>query len=202
MKQPFELPLGTQVPPAPYPLKRWLDLSVGLMAALATLPLLVSLALLLWMLERRSPWREVEAVGRKGRVFWLVFLDNQSPRRKRLFKWLTRDTRRLEQAVIRLPQLWQVVDGSLSLVGPSPPMFRKAVFLDGCLEGYRERLEYAPGLVRIDALAPPDCNEQARLEFSQLYIRRASFGFDLWVLGWMARQASYALIWKPLERPL
>lgn len=198
MRNPkFEIPPGTKTPTGAYQGKRILDVFGSLLLILLTLPLMLLTATLLWLVERRRLVRKVEVVGLKGKVFHLWLFDTQSLPRKRFFR---RFNPRVHRVLVTLPQLFQVLSGSLSLVGPPPQIFKKAVFLDERLAAYRERLRLAPGLLSPDALAPPDCNEQTRLEFSRLYLVRASLKLDLWILSWSLHRASKDLLSPWLEK--
>ena len=198
MRNPaFEIPPGTRIPTGAYPGKRVFDLFVGVFLMLITAPLLFATGLLLLVLERRRVVRTVEVVGLKGKVFRLWLFDTQSLPRKRFFR---RFNPRVHRMVVTLPQLFQVVGGNLSLVGPPPQIFKKAVFLDQRLAAYRDRLRLSPGLLSPDILAPPDCNEPTRLEFSRLYLVRASLRLDLWILSWSLHRATKDLLSPWLER--
>jgi lipopolysaccharide/colanic/teichoic acid biosynthesis glycosyltransferase len=111
-----------------YPGKRLLDLIVALPLALLTLPLLVAAAVLAaaqnggpWLFRQRRP-------GLGGRLFTLYKLQTMTSARHPATGQLLPDAERLPPlgrwlratSLDELPQLWNVVRGDMSLVGPRP----------------------------------------------------------------------------------
>jgi lipopolysaccharide/colanic/teichoic acid biosynthesis glycosyltransferase len=111
-----------------YPGKRLLDLIVALPLALLTLPLLVAAAVLAaaqnggpWLFRQRRP-------GLGGRLFTLYKLQTMTSARNPATGQLLPDAERLPPlgrwlratSLDELPQLWNVVRGDMSLVGPRP----------------------------------------------------------------------------------
>ena len=80
-----------------------------------------------------------------------------------------------------LPQLWNVVKGDMSLVGPRPEW---EVVVQRYDAHQRRRLKAKPGLTglqQLEARGVEDLDERIRLDV--YYIRRRSFLFDLWLLA-------------------
>ena len=111
-----------------YPGQRLLDLAVALPLALLTLPLLVAGAALAaaqnggpWLFRQRRP-------GLGGRLFTLYKLQTMTSVRDPATGQLLPDAERLPPlgrwlratSLDELPQLWNVVRGDMSLVGPRP----------------------------------------------------------------------------------
>ncbi len=77
----------------------------------------------LWMLKLRTMWDEDSKRVEKG-PGWIEYIhDDEGPESKRDFDprvthWFARFCRR--HALDELPQLWHVISGSMSLVGPRP----------------------------------------------------------------------------------
>jgi lipopolysaccharide/colanic/teichoic acid biosynthesis glycosyltransferase len=74
----------------------------------------------LWMLKLRTMWTDRAS----GRAQWIEYIeDGSGPERKaeadpRVSHWLARFFRR--HSIDELPQLWHVIRGEMSLVGPRP----------------------------------------------------------------------------------
>jgi lipopolysaccharide/colanic/teichoic acid biosynthesis glycosyltransferase len=111
-----------------YPGKRLLDLAVSLPLALLTLPLLlVGAALAAW--QNGGPWlfRQVRP-GLGGQLFTLYKLQTMTAARDPSTGQLLPDAQRLPRlgrwlratSLDELPQLWNIVRGDMSLVGPRP----------------------------------------------------------------------------------
>ena len=91
------------------------DRLVGLGLALVTLPILLVLVAVMTIVLRSSPVVREPRVGHRGRPFKLYRLRIESSRK------VSRIGRVLQRLSLdELPQLWNVVFGSMSLVGPPP----------------------------------------------------------------------------------
>jgi exopolysaccharide biosynthesis polyprenyl glycosylphosphotransferase len=153
------------VPPEGGPLvaKRALDLAVSAAALLVLAPLLALVALAV-KLESRGPvlFRQ-QRIGRAGRLFTLykfrsmrvgaegeraalaarnemdgpVFKLRHDPRVTRVGRWLRRTS------FDELPQLWNVLRGEMSLVGPRPPLPEEVRRYE---RWQRRRLSVKPGI--------------------------------------------------------
>ncbi len=77
-----------------------------------------------------------------------------------------------------LPQLWNVLRGDMSLVGPRPTSFGP----DSYALWHTERLEAKPGLTglwQVEKRGDLDFDERARLDIA--YLRHRSLRLDLWI---------------------
>lgn len=79
-----------------------------------------------------------------------------------------------------LPQLWNVLKGDMSLVGPRPTSFG----MDAYERWHTERLEVQPGVTGLWQISllrgDTDFGERVRLDIS--YVRQRSFSMDLLIL--------------------
>jgi lipopolysaccharide/colanic/teichoic acid biosynthesis glycosyltransferase len=78
-----------------------------------------------------------------------------------------------------LPQLWNVLKGDMSLVGPRPTSFG----VDTYLRWHTERLEVRPGVTglwQIRLRGDTNFDERVRLDIT--YVRTRSLSVDLWIL--------------------
>ena len=115
-------------------MKRLLDVSIAGFALLLLLPALTVIAAAVWIEDRGSPWYRGVRVGRGGREFRMLKFRSMRPdawktgvrstasgdvRITRVGRWLRAG--KLDE----LPQLWNVLTGVMSLVGPRPQVRRK-----------------------------------------------------------------------------
>jgi lipopolysaccharide/colanic/teichoic acid biosynthesis glycosyltransferase len=207
--------------------KRAFDFLAALCGLAALSPLLGLIALAVWLEDRRSPWFRGVRVGRGGRRFRMVKFRTMIPdawksgvsstasgdrRITRIGKFLRRA--KLDE----LPQLWNVLIGDMSLVGPRPQVEPDAALYTA----QEQRLfEIRPGVTDLASIVFADEGEiladaedpdltynriirpwKSRLGL--LYIERQSFGGDLKILiltflAAISRQSALAGIARLLD---
>jgi lipopolysaccharide/colanic/teichoic acid biosynthesis glycosyltransferase len=90
-------------------------------------------------------------------------------------------------AMDELPQLWNILRGDMSVVGPRPLAEGEIeVGGDGCfvpltdIPGYHDRHAVRPGLTGLAQIyAPRDLHRRGKFRLDRLYVQRAGFCFDL-----------------------
>lgn len=95
------------------------------------------------------------------------------PRVTRVGAWLRKTS------LDELPQLWNVLKGDMSLVGPRPTSFG----VDTYEPWHTERLEVPPGVTglwQINLRGNTNFSDRVRLDIT--YVRTRSFSLDLWIL--------------------
>lgn len=182
-------------------LKRGLDIAVALVTLAIWSPFLL-LVIALIKLEDGGPifFRQTR-VGVRGRHFgmWkfrsmvlnadtlkdqllqnnemqagVTFKMKNDPRVTRIGKWIRKFS------VDEMPQLWNVLVGDMSVVGPRPPVPREVALYT---PEDRQRLLAKPGLTcvwQVSGRSKIDFNGQVRLDIQ--YIRSQSFWLDLKLL--------------------
>ncbi len=85
-----------------------------------------------------------------------------------------------------LPQLWNVLKGDMSLIGPRPERPEIAGDLGKKIKGFEHRLKVKAGLTGLAQVIQgyPDgiSGYRRKLGLDRLYIRRQNLLFDLWIL--------------------
>jgi lipopolysaccharide/colanic/teichoic acid biosynthesis glycosyltransferase len=139
---------------------RGLDIFLAALFLLVTLPLTMPIALVSLVTSGRPLFYRGERVGRGGRIFEMLKFRTLRPgAEKRLGPHLgeelvrltrletTRFGRRLRATQLdEIPQLWNVLRGDMSLVGPRPIRPRFFAELAAQLPAYWQRLVVRPGL--------------------------------------------------------
>lgn len=176
-------------------MKRTIDLTLALALALATFPLMLLTALAVW-LEDGSPilYRQ-ERVGENGKTFVLSkFRSMRHDAETGTPMWARDGDERVTRVgrVIRttrldeLPQLWNVVRGDMSFVGPRPerPYFVDA--LSRAIPFYQQRHAVKPGLTGWAQVkyrygsSLEDAME--KLRYDLYYVKHLSIFFDLTIV--------------------
>jgi exopolysaccharide biosynthesis polyprenyl glycosylphosphotransferase len=170
------------------PAKRAFDLLGGALALLLAAPLMAWVA---WRLRRlgASPLFAQERIGEGGRPFrmWkfrtlredadpyaVAPCDPADPRITEFGRWLR------ATSIDELPQLWNVLRGEMSLVGPRPEM---PFIVAGYDEWQRRRLTVKPGITGLwQILGRKDLPMHDNLQYDFYYIRNRSLALDLSIL--------------------
>jgi lipopolysaccharide/colanic/teichoic acid biosynthesis glycosyltransferase len=179
-----------------YPGKRLLDLAVSLPLALLTLPLLVLGAALAawqnsgsWLFRQRRP-------GLGGQLFTLYKLQTMTAARDPSTGQLLPDAQRLPRlgrwlratSLDELPQLWNIVRGDMSLVGPRPLL-----------------LEYLPLYSPEQArrhLVRPGLTGWAQVNGRNAISWPEKFAFDVWYVEHQSFWLDIRILWRTAGRVL
>jgi exopolysaccharide production protein ExoY len=181
--------------------KRWLDVGLVVLALPAALSLIAVFALLI-ALDGHNPFYRQRRVGRDGRIFALWKLRTMVPNAERLLdlhlqtnaerrrEWEAHQKLRHDPRITpigrllrrcsldELPQLWNVLKGDMSLVGPRPMMPCQQVLYPG-----NAYYNLRPGITGFWQISRRhDTAFAERAEFDTAYERAVSPGTDLRVL--------------------
>ncbi len=175
------------VPRAGYRGKRALDLTLTLLTAPLWLPLLAITALLVGIRIGRPILFTQERPGLNGRLFRLVKFRTMIDARGsdgRLLpdgERLTRFGNTLRATSLdELPELWNVLIGDMSLVGPRPLLPQ---YLPLYSARQRRRHEVRPGVTGLAQVSGRNASSwDERLELDVRYVERASLALDLSIL--------------------
>jgi exopolysaccharide biosynthesis polyprenyl glycosylphosphotransferase len=171
------------------PLKRAFDLGVALAALLIAAPLFAWVSLCIRLDSPGPVFFRQTRVGEGGRRFEMwkfrtMYCDVEpyavAPRKARDPR-ITRYGRRLRvSSMDELPQLWNVLRGDMSLVGPRPEM---PFIVDTYDAWQRRRLLVKPGITGLwQILGRKDLPMHENLQYDFYYIRNRSLALDLSIL--------------------
>jgi lipopolysaccharide/colanic/teichoic acid biosynthesis glycosyltransferase len=187
-------------------LKRALDIVVAAALLLLLAPLVLIVAVTIKLESSGPAFYRCRRVGRRGREFPMLKFRkmHDGANGPALASWDDERFTRLGPFLARtkldeLPQLWNVLRGQMSLVGPRP---EDAGFVELHPAEYAVIHSVRPGMTGLSQLAfareskildPEDrvghyVNQilPQKIQIDQLYASRRSFGIDLRVLGWTA----------------
>lgn len=175
--------------------KRLLDLIVGLPATVVALPILVVLSLLIVATSGWPPMIVQTRVGAKERPIRVLKLRTMKrgvpvvaksllDRTADVYTTLGPTLRRL--SLDELPQLWNVLKGDMSLVGPRPALPSQADLL--ALRRKHGVTRLKPGMTGLaQVLGREDLTLSTKVRSEALYARRSSVRLDLALLAWTVR---------------
>ncbi len=171
------------------PAKRVFDVALASLALVAAAPLMAWVALRIRS-QGGGPalFRQVR-VGRQSRRFGMYKFrtmqhdtdpeapaprGSADPRVTRYGRWLR------ASSLDELPQLWNVLRGEMSLVGPRPEM---PFIVDGYTDWQRRRLAVKPGITGLwQILGRKDLPMHENLQYDFYYIRNRSLALDVSIL--------------------
>lgn len=173
--------------------KRLLDMAAAAVSLVALSPVLLTISAAIALTSPGGVFFVQERVGRHGRVFRLVKFRSMRPGAENndgngptapdaamltpAGRWLRKT--RLDEA----PQLWNVLTGRMSLVGPRPerPVYVARFKAENPL--YERRLLVRPGLTGLAQVhGRHDTSYEQKLRYDLIYINGISFLTDLRIL--------------------
>jgi len=173
-------------------LKRLCDLILALSLSIIAIPF-IGIAVLVLLTSGGTPFITNNRIGRSGHVFRIIKLrsmlfndqgdpDLQKKNRVTRFGSVLRKTR-----IDELPQLWNIVVGDLSFIGPRPELPSIAQTYEREIPQYHMRHLIAPGLSGWAQIHDYDAprggadveRTRRKLSFDLYYLRHRSIGLDL-----------------------
>ena len=178
-----------------YRLKRLGDISFSIFLILISSPIVLLAAIFIKLEDGGEIFYSQKRIGLNGKLFWIkklrsmsenaeqgkaIWSSNNDPRITKVGKFI-RKTR-----IDELPQLWCVVNGSMSLIGPRPerPEFDKTLLKK--IKHYKLRQTIRPGLSGWAQVKYKYSNSlknsETKLGYDLYYLRNFSFGLDILIL--------------------
>ncbi|MEO1944247.1 MAG: sugar transferase [Candidatus Thioglobus sp.] len=171
-------------------MKQTFDCIISLIAILLVFPILLLVAI--WIkLESKGPIIFIQKrIGREGKIFLIYkfrsmiadaskkgpyFTQKEDPR-------ITKSGRFVRKTSIdELPQLFNVLKGDMSLVGPRPNVPEQKI--EYTESDWHKRNSVRPGITglaqaKLRSIATPEERTKMDLE----YVDKASFSYDLWIM--------------------
>jgi lipopolysaccharide/colanic/teichoic acid biosynthesis glycosyltransferase len=170
--------------------KRVLDLALAVPAAVVLAPLLGALAAAVKLESRGPVFFRQERVGRDGRPFQILklrSLASEPPKQASEYLLAAGDARITRVGAFlrrwsldELPQLWNIIRGDMSVVGPRPTL---AYQVQQYSDFQRRRLEVAPGITGWAQIhGRNQLSWPERIELDVWYVDHRSLSLDLRIL--------------------
>ena len=197
--------------------KRAVDFVGAIVAIIITFPIMALAAMAIWLEDRGAVTYTARRAGRQGEFFNMFKfrsmvtnadelkreMEAQNERTGPLFK-VSNDPRITkvgrfirETSIDELPQLFNVLRGDMSLVGPRPALPEEEAVFDDEL---RERFKVRPGITglwQVEARSNAAFNAYRRLDLH--YVENWNIGLDLRILLATAEQVVVTIALLPLR---
>jgi exopolysaccharide biosynthesis polyprenyl glycosylphosphotransferase len=174
-------------------MKRAMDVAVSAILLVALAPLFALVGLLIKVTSPGRAFYAQERVGRGGRLFRILKFRTMradaetgggellaapdDPRVTPVGRWLR--ALRIDE----LPQLWNVLKGDMSLVGPRPERPGRTALFHGKLPGYDLRHHVRPGITGLAQIyGHYHSHPREKLRFDLAYIYNYTVGLDVAIL--------------------
>jgi lipopolysaccharide/colanic/teichoic acid biosynthesis glycosyltransferase len=178
------------------PLKAALDLAGALFLLILSAPVILVAAVLVKLTSRGPAFYMQTRLGQHGSLFTIYKLRTMTHNCERVSGvcWSNRSDPRVTRLgrflrashIDELPQLWNVLKGDMSLVGPRPERPEFLPKLESALPFYRCRLMVRPGLTGMAQVQlPPDSDLKSvrrKLAHDLHYVRNNDLWMDVQIL--------------------
>ena len=196
--QPSQLIFSSGLGPQPHALaiQNFYSLIIGMVGLILALPIMLVTAFAVKLTSKGPIFYRQRRVGMNGHVFTLtkfrsmyanaeagtgaVWASKDDPRITPLGKWLRK--LRLDE----LPQLWNVVRGDMSIVGPRPERPEFVEVLAQQIPYYRQRLAVKPGITGWAQInhkyGDTALDAMIKLEYDLYYIKHVAPALDFYII--------------------
>lgn len=167
--------------------KRGLDILLSFLGLVVLSPVFGCIALAVKMGSKGPVFFRQERVGAHGRTFEIIKFrtmrvdsphNTPTDKLKRPDRWITRTGHFLRRTSLdELPQLWNILRGDMSVVGPRPALPKQKNLLKARQQyGANDIRPGLTGWAQINGRDTLPDEQKAKLDGD--YVRRMSFGFD------------------------
>ena len=168
-------------------LKRAMDFTLGIIGTAGAMPILIPTGILLAIANRGTPFFIQKRPGKNGKIFKIVKFKTMNDKRDASGNLLP-DDRRLTKigkivrktSIDEIPQLWNVLKGDMSLVGPRPLL---PEYLPLYNDFQKRRHEVRPGITGWAQVNGRNAvSWQQKFEYDVWYVDHLSFWLDVKIL--------------------
>jgi O-antigen biosynthesis protein WbqP len=173
-------------------MKRMFDLFVGCLALIVLASPVLLVAILVWLTSPGPIFYWSERVGQGNRIFWMPKFRSMRvdtpPVATHLLEdpsqWMTPIGSVLRRSSLdELPQVWSIVKGDMSFVGPRPALFNQYDLIALRTEkGVHKLVPGLTGWAQVNGRDEQPVHQKVQLDIE--YLQRQSLMFDLKIL-WM-----------------
>ncbi len=173
--------------------KRTFDIVVSFTALIIMLLPMMIIAAAVWCTSKGTVFFVQDRVGLNGKEIKIIkFRTMQMDAEKNGAQWsqgdsdvrITKIGRFLRKTRIdELPQLWCILKGDMSFVGPRPEREIFYVEFEKYIHGFRERLKVKPGLTGLAQInGGYNLKPEEKIVYDVDYIKKRSFAYDIKII--------------------
>jgi len=164
-----------------------MDFVLGVIGTVGAMPVLLPTGILLAVANRGTPFFLQQRPGKHGKIFTIVKFKTMNDRRDKNGELLP-DAERLTSvgrfvrkfSIDEIPQLWNVLKGDMSLVGPRPLL---PEYLELYNDFQKRRHEVKPGITGWAQVNGRNAvSWQQKFEYDVWYVDNLSFWLDIKIL--------------------
>jgi len=168
-------------------LKRFLDAFLAVIGTIGAMPILLPAGILLTFANKGTPFFLQKRPGKNGKIFTIVKFKTMNDKKDKQGNLLP-DNQRLttigriirKTSIDEIPQLWNVLKGDMSLVGPRPLL---PEYLPLYNDFQKRRHEVRPGITGWAQINGRNAvSWQQKFEYDVWYVDNISFILDLKIL--------------------
>lgn len=170
-------------------IKRGFDILFSLALLLVTSPILITSLFIVFLQDFKNPLFSQKRVGVGNREFTIYKVRSMvHDAEKNGAKWAEKNDMRVTRfgkfirktRIDELPQLWNVIKGEMSLIGPRPELEVFYKEFEKTIPNFRDRLEVRPGLGGwAQVNGGYDITPKKKLEYDLEYIENLSFKIEV-----------------------
>lgn len=173
-----------------YKTKRVFDVTLTLVVLALSFPLFIAISIAVWLTSDGSVIFRQRRIGWKAREFTMYKFRTMKVGTNKSIDLVTRDDPRVTSVgrflrathLDELPQLFNILKGDMSLVGPRPEEFNLAQHLAMRIPGYTESLDMMPGLTGLSQLCGREkvnrLGRRFEVKLHRWYRRNRSLAYD------------------------
>ena len=169
-------------------IKRILDIIFSLILLIATSPILIVSLIIVFLQDFKNPIFSQKRVGVRNEEFTIYKIRSMVHNaEKDGAKWAEKNDMRVtlfgkfirKTRIDELPQLWTVIKGDMSLIGPRPELEVFYIEFEETIPNFRDRLAVKPGLTGwAQVNGGYDITPEQKLKYDLEYIDNLSFKLE------------------------
>ncbi len=173
---------------------RAVDVLFGVCGTIIVLLLLPVLGLVIFLDSPGPIFYSQERLGQQGRLFRIYKFRSMKPSNTGHVQWAQAGDSRVTRVgrVLRpthldeLPQVWNILRGDMSMIGPRPELPAFSQKLEKCIPDYNRRVMVKPGLTGLAQVShnygDTTEDERIKLDYDLQYIRQRSIALDIKII--------------------